>query len=236
MKATIASTISPCRAQFTEELPQRERQGLNDGVVSAARVRARGMTRLFFTCRGGDPDRARQRPARAMQCVVWGDPARRSGPDIIVRDKRGDHNEPTQRLRHDCNDWHRTCLVSGARFRPGGRLRTGDERTQHLHERRRGTRAPGRSRGARQAPFARHPGVNDLWIGIAAWPRSAALHPRARRRARPRSRARRSQRRATDAALANGVMAHADETDDSHNARSPAWWTTATSPTFACST
>ncbi len=158
------------------------------GVVSAARVRARGMTRLFFTCRGGDPDRARQRPARAMQCVVWGDPARRSGPDIIERDKRGDHNEPTQRPRHDCNDWHRTCLVSGARFRPGSRLRTGDERTQHLHERRRGTRAPGRSSGARQAPFARHPGVNDLWIGIAAWPRGAALHPRARRKGRDHDR------------------------------------------------
>ena len=68
----------------------------------------------------------------------------------------------------------------------------------------------------RQAPRARHVRRDDLRRGAAAGPRGASLCPRHGGAESRRSSASDLLCGPIEAALANGVLAHADETDDSH--------------------
>ena len=109
------------------------------------------------------------------------------------------------------------CLVTCAHFRAGAWSRTGDGRTQHLQ-----SAAGTRALPAEAAEHAKHHLLDTLASMISGselLPGQAALRYIRSHAGKGAATIAGSALTAApiDSALANGVMAHADETDDSHN-------------------
>ena len=87
---------------------------------------------------------------------------------------------------------------------------------QRLHERGRQPRAARRSDRKDQAPHPRHVRRHGLRLRTASRPRRDQVRARPRRREDRHRRGSNVLCGAIEAAIANGMLAHSDETDDSH--------------------